>query len=136
MALEDTKDENVSSVEPASDASSEHADEKVANKESVAAPSESTAEVVKSEGIKGDIPNKVVKPINQYSDLEKAQYAFHRQFAKQNKKHAEEMAEMRKLVESLQEETIIPISIDQNIVMTSIQLTSTLTIVLNRSLTN
>ena len=103
MALEDTKDENVSSVEPASEIASEHTDEKVANKESVAAPSESTAEVVKNENIKGDIPNKVVKPINQYSDLEKATYSFHRQFAKQNKRHAEEMAEMRKLVESLQD---------------------------------
>ena len=103
MAIEDTKDENVSSIEPASDMSSEHADEKVVNEESVAAPSESTAEVVKKENTKGDIPNKVVKPINQYSDLERATYSFHRQFAKQNKRHAEEMAEMRKLVESLQD---------------------------------
>lgn len=103
MALEDIKDENVSSVEPASSNSSNVADEKVVNDEGVAAHSEPTAEVVKDENIKGDIPNKVVKPINQYSDLEKAQYSFRKQFAKQNKKHAEEMAEMRKLVESLQD---------------------------------
>lgn len=101
MAIEDIKDENVSSVEPASTITSEHPAENVESNVEVAADTKDTTEVRNDDVSKGAGITEVKKVP---TELERAQYSFHKQFAKQNRKHAEELAEMKKLVESLQDQ--------------------------------
>lgn len=100
MAIENEEKENVVESTGATE-TQEHAAETVEPKESVAPEEVAPTEVRKEEVNKGVNPAEVKKVP---TDLERAQYSFHKQFAKQNRKHAEELAEMKKLVESLQDQ--------------------------------
>ena len=103
----EVKDENLSETS-ANVEGSNSADEKVVNEESVAAQSNEPTEVVNEGVSKGaDIQEKPVVKQGP-TELEKAQYSFHKQFARQNKKHAAEMEEMRKLVDDLKDRLYNP----------------------------
>lgn len=98
MALEE--DKNVVESTGATE-SQEHAAETVETKESVA-PEEVASTEVRNDDVSKGAGITEVKKVP--TELERAQYSFHKQFAKQNRKHAEELAEMKKLVESLQDQ--------------------------------
>lgn len=103
----EVKDENLSETS-ASESGSNSADEKVVNEESVAAQSNEPTEVVNEGVSKGaDTQEKPVVKEGP-TELQRAQYSFHKQFARQNKKHAEEMKEMRKLVDDLKDRLYNP----------------------------
>lgn len=103
----EVKDENLSETS-ANVEGSNSADEKVVNEESVAAQSNEPTEVV-NEGVNKGVDTQEKPVVKQGpTELEKAQYSFHKQFARQNKKHAEEMKEMRKLVDDLKDRLYNP----------------------------
>lgn len=103
----EVKDENLSETS-ASESGSNSADEKVVNEESVAAQSNEPTEVVNEGVSKGaDTQEKPVVKEGP-TELQRAQYSFHKQFARQNKKHAAEMEEMRKLVDDLKDRLYNP----------------------------
>ena len=103
----EVKDENLSETS-ANVEGSNSADEKVVNEESVAAQSNEPTEVVNEGVSKGaDTQEKPVVKEGP-TELQRAQYSFHKQFARQNKKHAAEMEEMRKLVDDLKDRLYNP----------------------------
>lgn len=99
------KDENLSNN---IDSNNESTEVSAATEEPVvanqSAEDNGVAEAIESSGKKGN--EKVVTERNnpgQYSHEEQMTFSFKRQLAKQRTKHEQEMAEMRKLVESLQD---------------------------------
>lgn len=102
MAIENEEKESVVNDGAAIPESTNAAGENVGTEESVAAPSNDQTEVANEDVSKGaDIVEKPVK--TGPTELEKATYSFHKQFARQNKKHAAEIAEFKKIVADLQD---------------------------------